>query len=127
SALGGQAELTPFRFTYLRRQGAGASALELSFSADPNVLPPTNVHVIIGRNSAGKTRLLRDVAATLCTAKNVVPPLGSGEIMFIVDSLDDVPQRFANLVTVTFSAFDRFEPPTRDAMTSGDIRYAYIG
>ena len=34
--------------------------------------------------------------------------------------------RFANLVTVAFSAFDRFAPLSA-AWIKGDIRYAYVG
>jgi len=91
-------------------------------------MPPTNVHAVIGRNGAGKTRLLNNIANAICQSRKAAPDPEFGAVQFLVrEGVDETDSRFANLVAVTFSAFDPFRAPPLDAVTSGDIRYAYIG
>ena len=53
----GSADPSAFNFTYEfpLREGADTLPLSLSFKVTPESLPPTNIHVLIGRNGVGKT------------------------------------------------------------------------
>src|SRR5208282_3318963 len=127
-ALKGQASLTPFQFAYdYPQRGGSDSALQITFNVNPLSMPPTNVHVVIGRNGAGKTYLLRNIASVLRQPRpRSTSP--SGSLRFLPTTVvPKPPERFANLVTVTFSAFDPFLSPDTPADTEMAIRYAYVG
>lgn len=124
-ALGG-VRLSEYDFTYtlpvLRRSKAKPASF--SFSVEPLSQPPTNIHVVIGRNGVGKTRLLHYMTRALVEDDDASSILGSFETTSIDDS-EDGP--FANIVSVTFSAFDPFDPlPERQDKSSG-VQYAYVG
>jgi predicted ATPase len=125
-ALKGQARLTPFKFAYKFPKSFGDQPPQVAtFNVRPASMPPTNVHVIIGRNGVGKTMLLWNLASLLCQAK---PPIEYGQLEFLSgNGGESGPERFTNLVTVTFSAFDPFRVPHAGAQFSGDMRYAYVG
>ncbi|WP_372553460.1 AAA family ATPase [Acinetobacter pittii] len=97
--------------------------LELSFTVKPESMPPSNIHVLIGRNGVGKTHLLNNMSHSLSDKKPDYEKLGtfSGEF-------EDLSQdMFSNLVSVTFSAFDPFEPlPNRRDRSEG-LPCAYVG
>lgn len=120
-ALGG-VRLTSYDFSYTaRRRSKRAAPLTLAFTVQPESHPPTNVHVLIGRNGVGKTTLLNDMARAIVDEDAEPDQVGS----FSDDGFDDTP--FTSLVSVTFSAFDPFEPlPSRWDKSEG-VRYAYIG
>jgi len=97
--------------------------LTLNFTVSPESYPPTNVHVLIGRNGVGKTTLLNDMSRAIVDEKAEEGDVGSftAEIDVSEDRL------FSGLVSVTFSAFDPFEPlPTRQDK-SERVQYAYVG
>lgn len=107
----GGARLTPFQFQYQlhRRGGAGPPPPLLTFEVVPESKPPSNVHVIIGRNGVGKTDLFSNMTRA-----------------FLGDST--LGRRdFACIVSVSFSAFDSFEllPERRDPAVTP--RFAYVG
>lgn len=104
-------ELTPFKFSYrsAKTPRSLTDPIELSFEVAPYASPPTNIHVLIGRNGVGKTRLLNGMTRAL------VDPTSTrqrdGDFSFEesdFDLLSDSSETFANLVSVTFSAFDEF-------------------
>jgi predicted ATPase len=120
----GDARLTPFSFTYTFPAIGEAPAPVLSFEVEPDSQPPTNIHVLIGRNGVGKTRCLQNMAQSLAT-KPDGDKLGS----FASRSSDSEARGlFSNLVSITFSAFDPFGPIVAE---SGDARftlnYSYVG
>lgn len=128
-ALSGQAALTSFDFSYtFPLNDPATSQLKAQFAVNPEAMPPTNVHVVIGRNGVGKTRLLKNVAAALCRPRHhgIDPSIGHINFHQDVDG-SSTGERFANLVAVTFSAFDPFFAPDKDEATAGDIRYSYVG
>ena len=43
---------------------------ELSFSVTPDVLPPTNIHAVIGSNGVGKTTLIKNMIKSICKNDN---------------------------------------------------------
>ncbi len=102
----GGARLSPYDFAYTMSRFT-KSVREpplLSFVVQPESLPPTNVHVVIGRNGAGKTHLLD------CMARALAEPGAQPHDVGHFSGKGNAAPRFANLVSVTFSAFDRFEP-----------------
>lgn len=146
--LEGHAELTPFLFDYQIPLGddparlqprsawvvediapmpqADGPELKLHFSVRPHSKPPSNVHVIIGRNGVGKTRVLAGMADALTDNKSASYGI-AGRFGFTVQ-LDRLTSDFLNLVIVSFSAFDRFDPIVGGkARTATAIPYYYIG
>lgn len=133
--LRGQAYLTPFRFsyTYPVRGAEEKDVPSLTFSVEPRSTPPTNVHAIIGRNGVGKTTLLSHLARALCQPRTEQEHI-YGEVEFIGAEINvgeeesfSGGERFTNLITVAFSAFDPFEAMASSAVESSDIRQTYIG
>lgn len=117
----GGARLTSYQFSYTARQRSRKiEPLSLAFTVAPESTPPTNVHVLIGRNGVGKTTLLNDMTRAIVDQDADVSEVGA----FSTELDDNV---FTSLVSVTFSAFDPFEPlPSRHDKSQG-VRYAYIG
>lgn len=121
----GNAELSRYSFEYNLDQGNSPSdESRITFKVEPSSRPPTNIHTLIGRNGVGKTTLLNNIARSyidrLTTGEgslsdNLAPKLKLCE--------GDTSTSFANLISVTFSAFDPFF--TESKPTNG--RYSYIG
>ena len=121
----GQAPATPFEFVFDLKPAADTHPpLSIDVKVVPHATPPTNVHVLIGRNGVGKSRMLAGVAAGLTGSAQSSPFAMEGTIRFPGESTES--GRFANLVTIAFSAFDRFAPLHEESLT-GNIRYAYVG
>jgi predicted ATPase len=98
--------------------GAGKSVI-LPFEVSPNSRPSTNIHVLTGRNSVGKSYLLNSL--TRCVGDYGAPEEDVGRI---IEYNRGARRSFANLVSVTFSAFDEF-PLIHDDDVA--ISYAYVG
>ncbi|GIF15482.1 AAA family ATPase [Actinoplanes teichomyceticus] len=76
----------------------------LRFAVVPNRLPPTNIHVIIGRNSAGKSHLLRGLTRAVADSAAVESEVGR-----IIERDPGPMVTFSGgVVAVSFSAFDAF-------------------
>jgi len=123
----GGARLSSFEFSYQAPAFKGGPlGPSLDFAVEPESEPPTNIHVLIGRNGVGKTHLLQMMSRAL-----VVHDLAPEDVGLFKASdpapLSSVGTTFANLVSVSFSAFDEFEPlPVRQNKASG-VQYSYIG
>lgn len=96
-------------------------AFKLSFAVNPESSLPTNIHVLIGRNGVGKTRLLNNMARAV--VDNTATPKEVGT--FSIESDGNNDSSFSGIVFVTFSAFDEFEPPPDDSQKK--MNYAYVG
>lgn len=117
----GDAKLTEFHFKYIfPAMGGDAEPPVLDFHVLPNSMPPTNVHVLIGRNGVGKTYCMQHLSRTLLGESNSDNPVG--KLLPIGDNLKD--WSFASLIAVSFSAFDNFDLPQAKKTS---IRYAMIG
>jgi hypothetical protein len=123
---GGGARLTPFKFRYTgpKPKTSDVDPVTLTFEVKPVSHPPTNIHVLIGRNAVGKTYLLNMMIRALLEKSSSTKKVGE----FTSDS-PSVPwaSLFANLVSVTFSAFDPQEPFADRPGTEEEIQYAYVG
>ena len=121
----GGVRLSAYDFSYEApaRGRRKSPPLTLSFTVAPESYPPTNVHVLIGRNGVGKTTILNNMTQAIVGEDPDEDEVGS--FSAALDDFDD--QLFTSLVSVTFSAFDPFEPlPTPQDKSQG-VRYAYIG
>lgn len=117
----GGSELVPYRFTFVQPpEDQRDPTLRLPFSVEPNSEPPTNVHVLIGRNGSGKTRLLHSMARELLGVESTQVPSGS------FDSAEVDGPGFTNLVFVSFSAFDQSDLPQEGA-DGFNVSYSRIG
>jgi predicted ATPase len=115
----GGKRLESFSFAYHYPQSPAGVAAELTFSVEPGSYPPTNVHAIIGRNGVGKTFLLENLSRCLVVEDPDADAVGD---VVVTSSL-----KFANLVSVTFSAFDSFQPLATKRNRASGLTYTYIG
>lgn len=125
--LRGGARLTDYDFTYTapKRMTRGDHRFQLSFTVEPESSPPTNIHVLIGRNGVGKTYILQLMTKALIAKEPVANQSGAFSCPTKDEDKDASP--FANIVSVSFSAFDDFElVPEREDENNG-IGYSYIG
>jgi ABC-type transport system involved in cytochrome c biogenesis ATPase subunit len=117
----GDARLTEFAFAYqFPALPARGAPLAMHFKVNPDRAPPTNVHVLIGRNGVGKTRCLNNMSHALVERGADTEKVGA---FFWQDG----HEHFAGLVSVAFSAFDPFGPLRETRENPHAIRYAYVG
>lgn len=121
----GNAVLTRFEFKYTLPPPAQDDCtppppVSLQFLVVPDSEPPTNVHVLIGRNGAGKTRCIQSLINTLLERKDEMPPPGA--IQQLGENRNE--WNFASLVSVSFSAFDVFTYPGAESLR---VPAAFVG
>lgn len=120
----GGARLSRYEFSYTLPHKDKKAALKLGFVVEPGSYPPTNIHVLIGRNGVGKTTILNHMTHSVVN-ENAKPEVHGA---FSVGPFDfSNVHVFSNIVSVTFSAFDPFEPLSDRQDRSAGVRYAYIG
>lgn len=98
----GMARLTDYKFSYFPINNFDTEedeVFKLNFDVIPEQTPPTNIHVLIGKNGVGKTTLL----------KNMLRSLQSQDENLEYGKVDmGWSKNFANIVFVSFSAFDEY-------------------
>lgn len=121
----GDARVTPYHFTYSppKRMGDGAPPFILDFDVDPESPIPTNVHILIGRNGVGKTRMLSLMTKAL-VAKDALANQ-SGKFEFSGNRREK--GTFANVVAVSFSAFDESDLLPDRSTDPDSLGFSYIG
>lgn len=125
--LNNAAALTDYEFIYQKEGTETSAGLRLEFTVTPDSNPPTNIHILIGRNGVGKTTILNNMVDCLVERESeedlgtFITPLGYG--MEKPMPLD----YFTGLVSVSFSAFDVFAPPDDQKDDINGILYSYIG
>lgn len=126
--LNGEVELTDFRFSYTQKGDERHAAVELDFRVEASSRPPTNIHVLIGRNGVGKTTLLNNMVGALLGLMRQDQPKHGFYEHGLFDSKEPLSKEyFSSVVSVSFSAFDPFLPPMdRSDRTEGPA-YFYIG
>jgi predicted ATPase len=105
----GDAVLTSYQFEYQypAAQADYAHAPCLKFVVSPASIPPSNVHVLIGRNGVGKTTCMQGIAKSLL--ETTVGDTKVGELRPIGEKNDE--WSFAGMIWISFSAFDDFDLP----------------
>lgn len=130
--LNGGVELTPYEFTYTaaKTRGSLVQPISLPFEVTPGSHPPTNLHVLVGRNGVGKTRLLNGMTRALVDTASTKRRDGSFDFEETLQQLlGESHELFANIVSVTFSAFDDFleiDIPKQKKQTER-TRYTNVG
>lgn len=121
----GGARLTKYKFTFALpvRRNDPRPPCALDFTIRPESNPPTNVHVIIGRNGVGKTHLLHSITKVLTPSH--WPSEDNGGITWA--KFEEPRGAFANLVAVSFSAFDESGLIPDGTRHASDIPYTFIG
>jgi ABC-type cobalamin/Fe3+-siderophores transport system ATPase subunit len=126
--LEGGAALTEYSFQYKGPKPAveGADPVVLDFHVTPESMPPTNIHVLIGRNGVGKTFLLNRMTRALVLSD----PSWDDDGVFQSDDIFAIHTNespFANIVSVSFSAFDDFALLPERRNTLKGVRYSSVG
>lgn len=121
----GDARVTRYDFAYSppKRLSDGAPPFTLDFSVNPESPIPTNVHVLIGRNGVGKTRLLSLMTKALIAKDASAKQSGKFEL----NELGRHSGTFANVVAVSFSAFDEEDLLPDRNPEPDSIGFSYIG
>lgn len=116
----GGARLTKYNFVYSTPLNESAkTSTQLTFDVDPDSNPPTNIHVIIGRNGTGKTTLIKNMIHSIRYQDNIY-----GSFDYNKDGRLSNPAKFSNVLCVAFSPFDDF---SKEDTQDTEIPYSYIG
>jgi predicted ATPase len=129
----GGARLTSYNFGYsfpskITCQNATycvENPASLFFRVKPESNPPTNIHVIIGQNGVGKTFLINNI---INAAMGVSDPENSG-YFYSLDNEQEIPacDLFANIICVSFSAFDDLPSRSIYATETCKLPCVFIG
>lgn len=120
----GDANLTEFNFEYVYPQQDTNDAVPvLSFYIKPESSPPTNTHVIIGRNGVGKTSLINNMINAISMLSNNSNEMNAS-YGIIRPLYNDEEFPFSNIVSVAFSAFDTFIKPN---FSESNIKHSHVG
>lgn len=111
------AELTDYKFKFLRKD---EEDLALEFEVLPSSMPPSNIHAIIGSNGVGKTTILKKMVASLLEEQL------NKENKFI-NMINKDEKVFANVIFISFSAFDSGGYYRDYKNSEGETFYSYIG
>lgn len=103
----GKARLTNYNIEYA--YPCPNNEVKLQFNVVPESCPPTNIHVIIGRNNVGKTFFIKNFikAAYFPDEKDITGTLRSSND-FTNRLMNSQQQVFANILCVSFSPFDDY-------------------
>ena len=119
-ALGG-VRYSEYDFSYMIDRD-GDSSQTLRFQVTPDSLPPTNIHAIIGRNGVGKSHLLHSMTKLIIRDDD---PQCRGVFKYAKGTVAD--DYFVNVVSIAFSAFDRFSPVEPPESGEPAVVYNYVG
>lgn len=111
--LHGRAALTEFHFTYKKKY----QPLHIDFDVYPESVPPSNIHVLIGSNGVGKSTILNEIADI------VVGRSASDDANIYIND----GSIFANVIAMSFGAFEKFNPQSIERRSQNQVTYSYIG
>ncbi|MFJ3815265.1 AAA family ATPase [Streptomyces sp. NPDC090056] len=109
----GRARTVQYDWNFETKPIGAANTVNLHFSVDPQSDPPSNVYALIGRNGAGKTRILHQLASKVSRSAATF------------SDLSDNSATPMNVVAVSFSAFDTLF--ASDARNSTLLPFKYVG
>ena len=122
-ALNGSAERTDFDFGFVRPETEALGNISLSFAVKVDSTPSTNIHAVIGRNGVGKTTLLNGMIDAITKRPNEAKFVNLASV-----TKGEIPiDYFSSLVSVSFSAFDPFNPPKEQPDPAKGTCYFYVG
>jgi predicted ATPase len=120
----GGARLSEYSFCYElpKNKSDNDDHIRLAFEVEPESNPPTNIHVLIGRNGVGKTYLIDNMISSLIDSSAMPSKVGR-----FISNDEFEGDMFSNVVSVTFSAFDETEPLAEKKDKSSGIQFSYVG
>lgn len=116
----GGAKLSTYNFAFSWTNKHSTLPVQMRFQVEPHSIPPTNLHAIIGRNGAGKTRLLQAMAHAAVQASTDSRSTVTDASWFEspdASSGTGPGLPFSSLVLASFSAFDELRPPKSTGKT----------
>lgn len=113
----GNPELTRYYFKYTLPD---QNDISIEFDINPLEEPSTNVHVIIGRNGVGKTRLIHNIMKSILLKSNDFGVIDKLSFSYHKDKWD-----FSGVVYSSFSVFDKFSINSKEIING--IKYNRIG
>ncbi len=122
--LNGEVVLTDYKFRFSQDGGEKRAGYQLEFDVTASSKPTTNIHAIIGRNGVGKTTLLNNMTKAI-TELDCADSRFESVKWFQHESIGR--DYFSSLVSISFSAFDPFNPPEEQTDPSKGTCYFYVG
>jgi len=122
--LTGDSSPTDFSFFFERSGVENLSDIRLDFEVTAESIPSTNIHAMIGRNGIGKTTILNGMIDSIANP-NKKSQLFTKNLFNDRKVIDK--EFFSTLISVSFSAFDPFEPPEEQPNPALGTCYYYIG
>lgn len=123
-----EAPLTEYNFFYEKAPNERYSGFKLEFAVNPNTKPNSNIHILIGRNGVGKTTILNNMVDALLPARGEVLETGYFAAASRWGRFSNLSEDyFAGVVSISFSAFDPFDPPLDQPSVNSGMRYYYVG
>lgn len=121
----GLAILTNFDFAYSFDPNIFDEKKCFQFNVQANSEPRTNIHAVIGRNGVGKTTFLNNIVSSITKTSNSNYLYFTDEWGFDYEKLGS--NYFSSLISVSYSAFDPFDPPSDREDPSKGTTYFYVG
>ncbi|MBN8218444.1 MAG: AAA family ATPase [Spirochaetes bacterium] len=113
-----------FKYRFPKSRAMIGKIPEMVFNISPKSSPPTNIHVLIGKNGVGKTQTLNQMARAISGGTDDSD--GFGEFRNS-DSTTKDHSLFSSVLNVSFSAFDDFEIQIDSPVRPRKIRHNYVG
>lgn len=125
----GKIKQTEFEFFYTYPTQHLEDVTQIDFNVVPNSFPPTNIHVIVGRNSVGKTFLIKNMINSIYEPDDVKfgRIRSKNEKTGYLVSSSRKYQVFANIVCVSFSPFDDYSDIRELLKLKKKVPFSYIG
>lgn len=123
--LSGGVVLTDYDFRFTLDETPKSAGFELDFKVDAESKPSTNIHAIIGRNGIGKTTLLNSMIESLTSPLFERGRFEQNDGWSGHVKIDD--SYFTGIISISFSAFDPFNPPAEQSDPTVGTRYRYVG
>ena len=120
----GGVPLTDYTFRFTQDAGEWLASYQLEFDVKANSMPTTNIHAIIGRNGVGKTTLLNNMTRAIADANHADSRFETHAWFQYQPISKDY---FSGLVSISFSAFDPFNPPEEQSDPTKGTCYFYVG
>jgi ABC-type dipeptide/oligopeptide/nickel transport system ATPase component len=123
--LSGGVPVTDFDFRFTLEKGPKRAGYQLPFKVAAHSKPSTNIHALIGRNGVGKTSLLN---AMIRSVTDGATDEARFEVNNVLVGFRPIKSNyFSSIVSISFSAFDPFNPPQEQTDPTKGTCYFYVG
>ena len=125
----GKAKLTKYKIEYTYPSKYIDSPPKLSFDVKPYSCPPTNIHVVIGKNNVGKTYLIKHLILAaydkpLNEKQNGILKATNTNSEQLFNS--NICQVFANILCISYSPFDDYQE-VKQIPNDDSMPFSFIG